>query len=159
MAQPRDRSPLSGAEQLLDAEMLDQIRLGWRLLRDSRVPWIKNVIPAFAALYLISPIDPIPDFLIGLGQIDDLGILIATTIATVRWLPRLAPQAQGQKRVLVGPCPLAQGMHGAETMPEGKTQNAAKPGGEQHGRGKGTRCGRAHFSAANRFLSVIAVEL
>lgn len=93
MADPRPRSPFAGADQLLQPGMLDQIRLGWRLLRDPRVPWIKNAIPAFAALYLISPIDPIPDFLIGLGQVDDLGILIALTIATIRWLPRLAPEA------------------------------------------------------------------
>ncbi|CAA9552394.1 MAG: hypothetical protein AVDCRST_MAG59-1864 [uncultured Thermomicrobiales bacterium] len=120
MAQPRDRSPLSGAEQLLDAGMLDQIRLGWRLLRDSRVPWIKNVIPAFAALYLISPIDPIPDFLIGLGQIDDLGILIATTIATVRWLPRLAPQAVVEEHLAdIHGRPAAAGAETAE--PDGPT--------------------------------------
>jgi len=91
MADPRTRSPFAGADQLLQPNLLDQVRLGWRLLRDPRVPWIKNAIPAFAALYLISPIDPIPDFLIGLGQVDDLGILVAMTIATIRWLPRLAP--------------------------------------------------------------------
>ncbi len=93
MAEPRVRSPFAGADQLLEPNVMDQIRLGWRLLRDPRVPWIKNAIPAFAALYLISPIDVIPDFLLGLGQVDDLGILIAMTIATIRWLPRLAPRA------------------------------------------------------------------
>lgn len=91
MADPRVRSPFSGADELLQPGMVDQIRLSWRLLRDPRVPWVKNVIPALAALYVLSPIDPIPDFLIGIGQMDDLGVLIALTIATVRWLPRLAP--------------------------------------------------------------------
>ena len=93
MAANRTTSPFTGADRLLEPGVLDQARLGWRLFRDPRVPWVKNVIPAFAALYLISPIDPIPDFLIGLGQVDDLGMLIALTLATIRWLPRMAPRA------------------------------------------------------------------
>lgn len=91
MTDPRSRSPFAGADRLLRPGTLEQIRLGWRLLRDPRVPWIKNALPAFAALYLLSPIDPIPDFLLGIGQVDDLGILIAMAIASVRLLPRLAP--------------------------------------------------------------------
>src|SRR5688572_7141849 len=77
MVDPRGRSAFSGAEHFLQPGMVDQVKLGWRLLRDPRVPWIKNALPAFAALYLISPIDPIPDFLLGLGQLDDFGILVA----------------------------------------------------------------------------------
>ncbi len=117
MADSRPRSPFSGADQLLEPGALDQIRLGWRLLRDPRVPWIKNAIPAFAALYLVSPIDLIPDFLIGLGQVDDLGILVALTIATIRWLPRLAPQAVVEEHLA--------DMHG-------RTASDASPG-EPHG--------------------------
>ena len=99
MADPRIRSPFAGADHLLEPGVVDQVRLGWRLLRDPRVPGIKNAIPAFAALYLLSPIDPIPDFLLGLGQMDDLGILIALTIATIRWLPRMAPESVVQEHL------------------------------------------------------------
>jgi uncharacterized membrane protein YkvA (DUF1232 family) len=91
MHDPRTQSPFTGAQQLLEPGMIDQFRLSWRLYRDPRVSWIKNVIPVLAALYLFSPIDLVPDFLIGVGQIDDAGIMIALLIATVRMLPKLAP--------------------------------------------------------------------
>jgi uncharacterized membrane protein YkvA (DUF1232 family) len=91
MAHERTRSPLRGAERLAEPGTIDQARLTWRLMRDPRVSWIKLAIPLFAALYLISPIDPIPDVLLGIGQIDDLGVAIALAIATMRLLPRLAP--------------------------------------------------------------------
>jgi uncharacterized membrane protein YkvA (DUF1232 family) len=56
--------------------LLTQIRLTWRLFWDDRVPiWAKSVIPLSLA-YLISPIDLIPDALLGLGQLDDLGVIL-----------------------------------------------------------------------------------
>ncbi len=58
------------------SEIVDQIRLIWRLLKDSRVPlWVKFV-PPLAILYLISPVDLVPDPILGLGQLDDLAILL-----------------------------------------------------------------------------------
>lgn len=51
-------------------------RLIWRLLRDRRVPlWTKAVIPA-ALVYVLAPIDLLPDAMLGLGQLDDLSILL-----------------------------------------------------------------------------------
>ena len=58
------------------SEIADQIRLIWRLIKDSRVPlWVK-FIPPLAILYLVSPIDLIADPILGLGQLDDLAILL-----------------------------------------------------------------------------------
>lgn len=91
MTDRREHHPLAGAERLLEPGVVDQVRLAWRLLRDPRVPWIKNVLPAFAALYLLSPIDVVPDLFVGLGQIDDVGIAIGLALATIRLLPKLAP--------------------------------------------------------------------
>ena len=57
-------------------EIVNQIRLIWRLLKDRQVPiWVK-LIPPLAILYLVSPIDIIPDPVLGLGQLDDLAILL-----------------------------------------------------------------------------------
>ena len=51
-------------------------RLIWRLLRDRRVPpWIKAIVPA-TIIYLLAPIDLLPDAILGLGQLDDLTILL-----------------------------------------------------------------------------------
>jgi uncharacterized membrane protein YkvA (DUF1232 family) len=40
---------------------------------------------------VLSPIDPIPDFLLGLGQVDDLGVVVAGVLLIARILPLLAP--------------------------------------------------------------------
>lgn len=83
----------AGATILLDASLRDQIRLAWRLIRDDRVNGIKFLLPALVALYVVSPVDPIPDFLLGIGQMDDLGVVIAALVLLVRIIPRLAPAA------------------------------------------------------------------
>jgi uncharacterized membrane protein YkvA (DUF1232 family) len=58
------------------ASIIRQFRLAWRLLWDPRVSlWVK-LAPFFTALYIISPLDFIPDTILGLGQIDDLGALL-----------------------------------------------------------------------------------
>ena len=56
--------------------IINEFRLTWRLLLDQRVPlWAKG-IPVLAVVYLLSPIDLIPDVILGLGQLDDLGVLL-----------------------------------------------------------------------------------
>jgi uncharacterized membrane protein YkvA (DUF1232 family) len=87
----RTTTAFAGASVLLDRGMRDQLRLAWRLLRDERVPALKFALPAFLALYVVSPIDPIPDFLLGLGQVDDLGVVMAGVLLLARVIPRLAP--------------------------------------------------------------------
>jgi len=76
----------------VDFSVIERFRLGWRLLRDPRVPALpKWLIPAGALIYLVSPIDLIPDFILGLGQLDDLSVIaVAVALITllVRWSPR-----------------------------------------------------------------------
>lgn len=56
--------------------LLRNARLALRLLRDSRVPVItKLLIPGLAIAYVVLPIDLMPDFLPGLGQLDDLALI------------------------------------------------------------------------------------
>lgn len=72
---------------------LERVRLSFRLLRDPRVPtWVKAAGPVVAAIYVIMPIDLIPDFILGLGQIDDVSVLGIALFAMTKLLPRLAPQ-------------------------------------------------------------------
>jgi len=48
----------------------------WRLLRDPGVPsWLKTVPPA-TLLYLLFPIDFLPDPILGLGQLDDIAVIL-----------------------------------------------------------------------------------
>lgn len=57
-------------------EMFRSFRLALRLLRDQNVPLITKLIPLGALAYILSPIDFLPDAILGLGQLDDLAVLI-----------------------------------------------------------------------------------
>lgn len=88
----RTASAALGAHTLLRPGGFDQIRLAWRLLRDQRVASkLKVAVPVLAALYVVSPVDLLPDLLLGLGQIDDLGMIGLAIVFLSRVLPRLAP--------------------------------------------------------------------
>jgi uncharacterized membrane protein YkvA (DUF1232 family) len=87
----RTTTAFAGASVLLDRGIRDQLRLSWRLLRDERVPALKFALPALLGLYVLSPLDPIPDFLLGLGQIDDLGVVMVGVLLAARVIPKLAP--------------------------------------------------------------------
>jgi uncharacterized membrane protein YkvA (DUF1232 family) len=67
--------------------LLRQFRLVWMLLQDSRVPlWAKAIVP-LSVLYLISPVDFIPDVALGLGQLDDLGVILLGMTLFVKMCP------------------------------------------------------------------------
>lgn len=57
-------------------QLLEQARLSWALFRDERVPIVAKIIPVAALVYVISPLDVIPDVIPVLGQLDDLGIVL-----------------------------------------------------------------------------------
>ena len=57
-------------------QLLEQVRLGWALMRDDRVPILYKLIPIAAIAYVLSPIDFIPDVVPILGQLDDVGIFL-----------------------------------------------------------------------------------
>lgn len=58
------------------ASVIKNARLVWRLLRDPDVSaWLKT-IPLATLLYLLFPIDFIPDLALGLGQLDDIAIIL-----------------------------------------------------------------------------------
>jgi uncharacterized membrane protein YkvA (DUF1232 family) len=57
--------------------LIRQLRLAWRLWKVGRVPtWVK-LIPVAGLVYLISPIDLVPDLVFpGLGEVDDVVMLL-----------------------------------------------------------------------------------
>ncbi|NQU44967.1 DUF1232 domain-containing protein [bacterium] len=64
-----------------------KIRFLHRLLRHPRTPWISRAFVVLTLLYLISPLDLIPDWIPILGILDDLVI-----VPLLLWLAiRLAP--------------------------------------------------------------------
>jgi len=57
-------------------EIIRQIRLAWRLFWDPRVSWALKLIPPATLVYLISPLDILPDVTLGLGQLDDIAVIL-----------------------------------------------------------------------------------
>lgn len=94
MHRSKAASAFAGADALLEAGTRTRLRLAWRLFRDPRVaPRLKFAVPLVAALYLVSPIDVIPDFFLGLGQVDDFGAIGVALLVMSRVMPRMAPAA------------------------------------------------------------------
>ena len=62
-------------------------RLALRLIRDHRVPIYAKVVPGMALLYVISPLDFVPDWVPVLGEMDDIAILVAGLAFFIRLCP------------------------------------------------------------------------
>ena len=67
--------------------LLSQLRLAVRLLREPRVPLLAKAVPIAAGLYLLSPIDLVPDVLPFIGEIDDLGLMLVALTVFLRLCP------------------------------------------------------------------------
>jgi uncharacterized membrane protein YkvA (DUF1232 family) len=64
------------------------IELTWRLFCDLRVPLLTKIIfITVLSLYLISPIDLIPDFLPVLGQVDDVALSFFLMLQFIKSCP------------------------------------------------------------------------
>ena len=59
--------------------LFNSLRVAWRLMWDSRVPFSAKLVPILTVLYILSPIDLVPDVVVGLGQLDDLAIFLLGT--------------------------------------------------------------------------------
>jgi uncharacterized membrane protein YkvA (DUF1232 family) len=57
--------------------IIQQLMLTWRLMTDRRVSIIPKIVFFLPFVYLISPIDLIPDLIPVLGQMDDFALLVA----------------------------------------------------------------------------------
>src|SRR5258706_15546428 len=55
--------------------LIDQVRLSWRLFKDPRVPAITKAIPLLTLVYIVSPIDLLPDVIPIIGEMDDVALL------------------------------------------------------------------------------------
>jgi uncharacterized membrane protein YkvA (DUF1232 family) len=70
--------------------LIAHVRLTVRLLREPGVPLLMKMVPALAVVYLISPIDAVPDFLPVVGQLDDLGVIVLALETFLKLCPASA---------------------------------------------------------------------
>jgi uncharacterized membrane protein YkvA (DUF1232 family) len=73
-------------------DLFNSFRLTWRLLRDQQVPFAAKLVPLGVAAYILSPIDLVPDVILGLGQLDDLAILLLGVQVFIAVVPRAIVQ-------------------------------------------------------------------
>ena len=59
-----------------------------RLRRDPRVPWSVKVVGAVAAVWVLSPIDLVPEFLPIIGPLDDIVVVALALRYAARHVPR-----------------------------------------------------------------------
>ncbi|HZD39206.1 MAG TPA: DUF1232 domain-containing protein [Terriglobales bacterium] len=71
------------------------VKLFFRLVRDARVPLAPKMLLLLVLSYVIIPTDLLPDFLLGLGQVDDLLVIFIG----LRLFLRLCPKEIVQEHV------------------------------------------------------------
>lgn len=86
--QKRPSSGIVPAQSNIFKDAVLRIKLIVRLLADRRVsPWLK-ILPVGGILYLISPLDIIPDIMLpGIGELDDIAILWLTNHFFIEFCP------------------------------------------------------------------------
>ena len=74
----RRKSPPDKERELLGwlREFLSQFELAWKLLWDQRVSFFTKLVPLSLLGYLLMPFDLVPDALLGIGQVDDLVVIL-----------------------------------------------------------------------------------
>lgn len=77
-------------------------KLCFRLIGDPRVPKRTKIILGIVAVYFVVPFDVVPDWLPGVGRIDDVILLVLTLDAIVNRIPReiVAEHWDGEPDVL-----------------------------------------------------------
>ena len=62
-------------------------RLYWRLFRDRRVPILPKALLVLTLVYVVSPLDVIPDFIPVIGEMDDVAVVLSGLWLFIRLCP------------------------------------------------------------------------
>lgn len=66
-----------------DLQRLSRMMSAWAKGAYTRIPWRTLAMATGALLYFVNPLDAIPDFLLGLGYLDDASVL-AMVVASLK---------------------------------------------------------------------------
>ena len=62
-------------------------RLYWRLFRNWRVPILPKALLVLTLVYVVSPLDVIPDFIPVIGEMDDAAVVLSGLWLFIRLCP------------------------------------------------------------------------
>ena len=79
--------------QFLALRTREKARFAKALLSGGALSWPMRLVVGGLALYLVFPIDLVPDFLPVLGQVDDIALVLAVAVLVVLFVPRPAFEA------------------------------------------------------------------
>lgn len=85
----QERKPVITPDQVgVVTRLVNTLRLVWRLLTDARIPGLTKLIVPAALVYVLFPIDVVPDLILGLGQLDDLGVIALAATLFIELCPQ-----------------------------------------------------------------------
>jgi uncharacterized membrane protein YkvA (DUF1232 family) len=71
-----------------------KVRLAWRLLADRRVPLLARAVLPAVVLYVVMPLDIVPDFIPVVGYLDDVLIILGAAWLFLRLVPAAVLEEQ-----------------------------------------------------------------
>ena len=78
---------------------MSDLKLAYWLIRQQDVPIVTKLLPILAVLYVILPVDFIPDLIPVLGQLDDIALLMLGIRAFLHLAP---PEVVGRYEAEIG---------------------------------------------------------
>ena len=54
----------------------DKVQVLWRFIKDPEVAWGKKATAVGSLIYLVSPLDAVPDFIPAAGLLDDVAVIL-----------------------------------------------------------------------------------
>ena len=77
----------------------DKVQVLWQLIKDPNVAWGKKATAAGSLIYLISPLDAVPDFIPGGGLLDDVAVILFVAQMLAESLKAYAADAKAEVEV------------------------------------------------------------
>ena len=73
---PQIARKLGGMNRGPMVNVWDKVQVLWRFIRDPEVAWAQKATAVGSLVYLVSPLDAIPDFIPGGGLLDDVAVIL-----------------------------------------------------------------------------------
>ena len=86
-----DRDKLERMNRGPIAKIWDTVMALWRFVCDGDAPWAGKILAMSALLYLVMPLDAIPDVLPFVGLTDDAGVITAAALKLATELKKYLP--------------------------------------------------------------------